>query len=98
MAPAGLCAQRLAGRAGAPGTKPEHARVWLDQIPSLHALPVIAGWGEVEERASEELERALYGETPLNDAIQEAIDRTTDAVRSPTARGSARGVRTPRTT
>jgi multiple sugar transport system substrate-binding protein len=69
----------------APGTKPEHARVWLDQIPSLHALPVIAGWGEVEERASEELERALYGDAPLNDAIREAIDRTTDAIRESAA-------------
>ncbi len=61
----------------APGTRPEHAQVWLDQIPVLHTLPLVSGFMEVEEKSGAELEQAiLFGAVPLDEAIKNAIDQT----------------------
>jgi multiple sugar transport system substrate-binding protein len=59
-----------------PNARPAHSQVWLDAIPNMRAVPVIAPWLEVEEFAGEELERAFYGEAPVPEAIRAMIDRT----------------------
>ncbi len=59
-----------------PGQAPSRSAVWLDAIPNLHHVPILAQWAEIESVADEEIERAFYGEiTPL-EAAQNAKWRT----------------------
>jgi multiple sugar transport system substrate-binding protein len=44
-----------------PDADPAHARVFLDQIPELRAVPVISTWPEIEDTANGLLEEAYYG-------------------------------------
>jgi multiple sugar transport system substrate-binding protein len=63
-----------------PNAKPVHARVWLDQIPALHMLPVISTWGEIEESVPPQFTRALYGDAPLADVLRAIVDGSAPAV------------------
>lgn len=55
---------------------PARSQVWLDNIPILQRVPLMANWEEIEAVAGEEIERAFYGEiTPL-EAAQLATWRT----------------------
>ena len=56
--------------------KPAHSRVWLDTISTLRTVPVMAGWGDLEEIADAELQRAYYGEATVDEAIAAMIART----------------------
>ena len=47
-----------------PTQEPEHAQVWLDQIPFIRRTPVIATWNEIEERADAIVEEWYYGLEP----------------------------------
>ena len=60
-----------------PDAKPASSQVWLDAIPVIQAVPSVAAWLEVEEIANEELERAFYGDVPVDEAIATMIARTT---------------------
>jgi multiple sugar transport system substrate-binding protein len=60
-----------------PATRPAGSRAFLDAIPDLRAVPVIPSWVDIEELASDELERAFYGQVPVDEAITQMIDRTT---------------------
>ena len=60
-----------------PDAKPASSQVWLDAILTIQAVPSVAAWLEVEEIADEELERAFYGDVPVDEAIQTMITRTT---------------------
>jgi hypothetical protein len=42
-------------------------------IPYLRALPSTAGWVDVEELATAELQRAFYGQASIEEAVQSAI-------------------------
>jgi multiple sugar transport system substrate-binding protein len=59
-----------------PAERPANTRVFLDTLPTLRSLPVIPGWTEIEDLATEELERAFYGTAAVDDAIRAAVDRT----------------------
>ncbi len=49
--------------------RPARSQVWLDSIPLLQRVPLMANWEEIEAVADEEIERAFYGEiTPLEAA------------------------------
>lgn len=61
-----------------PNTKPAGSQVFLDVIPTIHALPVIPKWADIEEIVTEELIRAFYGETEIYDALFRAIERTNE--------------------
>ena len=37
---------------------------------------MIAGWGDIESLADEELQRAFYGEATVDEAISAAITKT----------------------
>jgi len=56
-----------------PNAKPANSRVFLDTIPTIHALPIHPNWAEIEESASEEIMRAFYGEASVDDAMLRAV-------------------------
>ena len=55
---------------------PARSQVWLDTISTLQLVPVISTWEEIESTASEEIERAFYGEIPVAEAARLADQRT----------------------
>lgn len=56
-----------------PQQKPQNSQVFLEMIPYLRALPSTAGWVDVEELATAELQRAFYGQASIEEAVQSAI-------------------------
>jgi multiple sugar transport system substrate-binding protein len=58
---------------------PASARVFLDTIPDIRRVPSISTWPEVEEAFNNTLGRAFYGEIPVDQAIEIAIQRSADA-------------------
>jgi multiple sugar transport system substrate-binding protein len=59
-----------------PEARPANAAVWLETIDSLRTVPVMAAWVDVEELTGDELERAFYGQAPVDEAIEAMITRT----------------------
>jgi multiple sugar transport system substrate-binding protein len=59
-----------------PEVPPASSHLFLDSIPILRGVPVMAGWVDVEEVAGDELERAFYGQTTVDEAIGAMISRT----------------------
>jgi multiple sugar transport system substrate-binding protein len=61
-----------------PSQKPANARVFVDTIPQLRALPNVETWVHIEIRLNEELERAFHGVAPLDEALAKGIRETSD--------------------
>ncbi len=59
-----------------PGTKPSRMRVFLDVIPHVRAVPIMAPWVNIEVLVGQELEQAYHGMITLDTAIQRATDTT----------------------
>jgi multiple sugar transport system substrate-binding protein len=59
-----------------PDARPANSQVWLDTVDTLRAVPVMAGWVDVEELTGDELERALFGNASVAEAIDSMITRT----------------------
>jgi multiple sugar transport system substrate-binding protein len=59
-----------------PEAKPANSQTFLDTIPILRGVPVMAAWVDIEEIAGEELERAFYGQASVDEAIDAMIART----------------------
>ena len=59
-----------------PDVPPASSHLFLDSIPMLRGVPVMAGWVDVEEVAGDELERAFYGQATVDEAIGAMISRT----------------------
>ena len=59
-----------------PTAKPANSQVFLETIPILREVPVMAGWVDIEELAGDELERAFYGQATVDEAISAMISRT----------------------
>ncbi len=59
-----------------PGARPANSRVFLDEIPYVRGVPVIAGWVEIEDLTGEELRRAFYGQASLDEVIATATERS----------------------
>jgi multiple sugar transport system substrate-binding protein len=59
-----------------PDRLPARSQVWLDQVAALRLVPVISTWEEIEGIASEEIERAFYGDISAAEAAQLADQRT----------------------
>ncbi|GJM42963.1 MAG: hypothetical protein DHS20C20_32450 [Ardenticatenaceae bacterium] len=51
-----------------PTQLPAHSRVWLDTADTLRLVPIISTWEEIEGTASEEIERAFYGDISVEEA------------------------------
>ena len=59
-----------------PGAQPANSRVFLDAIPTLFAMPVVPGWGDIEAIADAEIERAFYGAATITDTARTAVLRS----------------------
>jgi multiple sugar transport system substrate-binding protein len=59
-----------------PAAKPKSSQVFLDVIPSIRVLPILANWADIEEAVTAEVQRAYYGQAPLDEAIRTAIANT----------------------
>ncbi|HOU39938.1 MAG TPA: sugar ABC transporter substrate-binding protein [Promineifilum sp.] len=59
-----------------PAQRPARSRVFLDTIPTLRLVPVLSTWNDIESTASEEIERAFYGDISPEEAAILARDRT----------------------
>ncbi|MEZ4646041.1 MAG: sugar ABC transporter substrate-binding protein [Chloroflexota bacterium] len=59
-----------------PGQLPARSRVWLDTIPTLRRVPVLSTWQEIEGTASDEIERAFYGDITAEEAADLSFQRT----------------------
>jgi len=59
-----------------PNARPANSQVFLDTIPYLRGVPIHPNWADVEEISGEEIYRAFYGETTVEDAMITAIRRT----------------------
>ena len=58
-----------------PAARPRNSRVFLREIPHIHAVPVTPEWVDVEELAGEELTRAYYGRASVDEVIATATRR-----------------------
>ena len=59
-----------------PAAKPANSRVWLDTVDTLRGVLVMAGWVDVEEFTSDELERAVFGVASVDQALESMVART----------------------
>ena len=59
-----------------PGQPPVRAQVFLDTVLFLRRVPVISTWEEIERTASQEIERAFYGDISAQEAASLAFQRT----------------------
>ena len=55
---------------------PTRSRVWLDTVATLRLVPIISSWEEIESTASEEIERAFYGDISVSEAARLIDTRT----------------------
>ncbi|HWL90853.1 MAG TPA: sugar ABC transporter substrate-binding protein [Actinomycetota bacterium] len=61
-----------------PEADPANAQVFLDQIPSVRAVPVISTWPEIEDIVNGLLEEAYYGGGQAVEVAVELATQTTD--------------------
>lgn len=59
-----------------PDQKPAHSQVWLDAVPTLRTVPVMANWPAIEDAVSQEVERAFYGQASVAEATAAAAALT----------------------
>jgi multiple sugar transport system substrate-binding protein len=59
-----------------PNLAPANSQVFLNELPYIRALPIVPNWADIEEIAGEEIARAFYGQTTVEDAMLAAIGRT----------------------
>ncbi|GJM40805.1 MAG: hypothetical protein DHS20C20_10870 [Ardenticatenaceae bacterium] len=51
-----------------PNQLPARSNVWLDTAVTLRLVPIISTWEEIESTASDEIERAFYGDISVEEA------------------------------
>ncbi len=59
-----------------PDLPPSRSYVWTDTADNLRRVPLISTWEEIEGTASEEIERAFYGDITAQEAATLAVQRT----------------------
>ena len=59
-----------------PAQPPRSAKVFLDAIPAVRALPAVSTWPEIEDVTGGILENALYRGDRLDDVIRELDEQT----------------------
>ena len=59
-----------------PSVAPANSKVWLETVDTLGTVPVMAAWVDIEELTGDELERAFYGQAPVDEVIDSMIART----------------------
>jgi multiple sugar transport system substrate-binding protein len=67
-----------------PTQLPANNQMYLDAIPTIRHLPITPNWPAVESSTDQELERAFYGNVPIDIAIQAAVQKAAvDFARDP---------------
>lgn len=61
-----------------PDAKPTNSQVFLDAIPGMRNLPILATWSDLEGIVSNAIESAYYGNATLDDAIQAANEQSAE--------------------
>lgn len=61
-----------------PQAKPANSQAFLDAIPGLRNLPILATWSDIEGIVSTELKNAFYGTTTLDAALEAAKDHSAE--------------------
>lgn len=61
-----------------PDKKPANSKVFLDVIPDLHLVPISPVWVDIEELASDELERGFYGKDPVENVVEVLTERAAE--------------------
>jgi multiple sugar transport system substrate-binding protein len=64
-----------------PQARPANSRAFLDAIPHIRSLPVLATWSDIENIVSAELQSAFYGVTSLDEALDAAERRSAEFFR-----------------
>jgi multiple sugar transport system substrate-binding protein len=64
-----------------PGQLPTRSQAWLDTADTLRLVPIISTWEEIEGTASEEIERAFYGDISVEEAALLIDTRTEEYFR-----------------
>jgi multiple sugar transport system substrate-binding protein len=64
-----------------PTQLPARSRVWLDTASTIRLVPIISTWEEIESIASEEIERAFYGDISVEEAAGLIDTRTEEYFR-----------------
>jgi multiple sugar transport system substrate-binding protein len=59
-----------------PAQPPRSAKVFLDAIPTVRALPTISTWPEIEDATAGILENAMYRGDKLDDVIRDLDEQT----------------------
>ena len=59
-----------------PAQPPRSAKVFLDAIPTVRALPTVSTWPEIEDATGGILENALYRGDKLDDVIRDLDEQT----------------------
>jgi multiple sugar transport system substrate-binding protein len=59
-----------------PAQPPRNAKVFLDVIPTVRALPTVSTWPEIEDATGGILENALYRGDKLDDIIRDLDEQT----------------------
>jgi multiple sugar transport system substrate-binding protein len=61
-----------------PQARPANSQAWLDAIPGIRNLPIMAAWSDIEGIMNAELQNAYYGTATLDEALQTANNRTAE--------------------
>lgn len=61
-----------------PVVKPANSQAFLDAIPHIRNLPLIATWSDIEGIVNTELKNAFYGNASLDEALQAANEHSTE--------------------
>jgi multiple sugar transport system substrate-binding protein len=59
-----------------PDLPPSRSYVWTETAGILRRVPLVSTWQEIEGTASEEIERAFYGDIPVSEAALLTVQRT----------------------
>ena len=64
-----------------PQARPANSQAWLDAIPGIRNLPIMAAWSDIEGIVNTELQNAYYGTATLDEALQAANTRSAEFFR-----------------
>jgi multiple sugar transport system substrate-binding protein len=59
-----------------PTKKPANSRVWLDAVATIHHVPTVSTWPEIEDAAEPVLENGMYLAKPVDQVVAELDDAT----------------------
>lgn len=61
-----------------PAAKPANSQAFLDAIPHIRNLPLMATWSDIEGIVNTELKNAFYGTATLDEALQAANEHSAE--------------------